>query len=413
MIGLADQLLSSGTNFVFVFVVARTLDEHEFGVFVIGMSLTLFVAGVQRAFIGEPLLSLVSTIRDTAHRNDMIHAAVVLAFLAGVAALGVISLVSVITHDSVAALWYTAICLPFLLVQDACRYAALAIHRQSAALLSDGVWFLVQFGSMAVLVTAGVDGPLALAGTWTAGAAVAMLVLLRSLGVELGRRPVLGAWWSLSRTVSGWRTATSIAGQFQQQGIVVLVGVLLTPTAAGGLRIAQLLVAQPVTTVAAAVVTILIPLTARLHADGDGPETARMLVRVEIVAGVAAVAVAMLAWERTDLMRLVFPAYLDQADLLIPICLQAACVCLSSPLQAVARGRRRLKPLFVGQIACALVAIATTALGARSHGAEGAAWGLTAGAFAFLVTSVIACRGMSSPMRVPSHDRKEEDGCRT
>lgn len=395
-IGLADQLLSSATNVVFVFVLARLLDASAFGTFVVGMSVTLLVAGVARAFVGEPLLALVSTMPhadgEGADRHRMIRSALVTAFLAGVGACVVISGVGLALGGVAGELWYTAICLPALLLQDAARYAYLAIGRPAVALRSDLVWLVVQSVLVVVvMLTTGRPGALAFALCWAGGALAAAAWVLVEQRLDL-RDVDLRAWLRFSRVVSAWRVVTSVVGQVQQQGVVVLIGVLLTTADAGGLRVGQLMVAQPVTTVAAAVVTAMVPWAARRGDAGDRHGLRSSVRRLETAAAGVAAGVLGVYLLRVPLVALLFPGFERYAGLLGPVCVQAACVCVSSPLQAVARGLRVLRPLFVAQVVAAVVAVGATVAGSLVAGVTGAAWGPALGAAVVVVGSVLAYR---------------------
>lgn len=390
MAGVADQVLSSGTNFATAYVASLLLDVTTFSTFVIAFSIVLFALGIQRAVVGFPLLSHASTF-DEPQRRRMVDDALASAFVLGVvgAALGLLVWASGVelVHDLV----WLAPWLPAVLVQDAARYALLCASRPGGALLLDAVWVVVQAAVMAVAVSTGNVGVGTLSAAWGLGALAGAITFLVGFRAAPWRGRCL-RWLRESRHVSGWGTPTMILSQTQQNGVLVLVGAVLAAEAAGGLRAIQLLVLQPVQTLLSAVMVLLVPPIARLRASNDHARlrrTARRLSRLFTAAGLLVLVVVPL---RDPLLALLFPKFVDYGSLVLPMAVQVVLTTAALPSQATLRGLNQVRDLFLVQMASVLCAVAGVFVGAALGGVLGVAWALAGATAVLLVASRLTSR---------------------
>ncbi|MCA1692066.1 MAG: hypothetical protein LC733_07675 [Actinobacteria bacterium] len=260
--GLADQTLSSATNFMLAVLVARSVDPASFGAFALGYIVYALALGTARAVAGEPL-----AVRYSYRTSDEIRTAGAAA--AGTAlALGVLAGAAVIAvglalgAPTRATLVPVGLFLPGLLVQDAWRSVFLALGRPARAFANDLVWMVVQFGGLAVVLahqpTVG-----ALVTVWGAAAALAAFV---GAG-QAGFRPSLKGtrrWLATNRDL--WpRFATEF---WAMSGTWQLTIVVLTGTAGleavGAVRGAQTFLG-PLNLLFLAVPLVLVPEAARLR----------------------------------------------------------------------------------------------------------------------------------------------------
>ena len=137
--GLADQALSSLTNFVLGVVVARTVGLTDFGAFSLAFAAYLIVAGLSRAVTAQPLLIRYGDVSNSDWRRGA-SAATGMALLIGATAAIVALSIALVADGSVrSAFLALALVLPGLVVQDAWRFAFFAGSRGRAAFVNDSV----------------------------------------------------------------------------------------------------------------------------------------------------------------------------------------------------------------------------------------------------------------------------------
>lgn len=238
---VADQALSSVTNFAVALVVARELGARELGAFSVGFATYLIALAASRALATDPLMIRFSGI-DTYERRRADGASVGAALMVGLVAGGCCAIAAVALAEPLrGTLFALALVMPGLLLQDAWRFVFFSRGRPSAAVANDGCWALVQIGLMA-LVIAGTRGSAALfLGAWGLAAGTAGLVgcaQARLLPSRAGARAWLRVNRRLSLPLLG-EYATNFAGIY---AAIFLVAALRGLAAAGSLRAALTLV---------------------------------------------------------------------------------------------------------------------------------------------------------------------------
>lgn len=153
-VGVVDQLLSSGSNFVTLLLGARYLGVKGFGTFSLAMLSFTLTLGITRALCGEAMLVRPGTSIDE-HRQRVRSAAgsVVWVGLVVGAGMAVAALSSSGTFARCFAVM--AVAITGLLVQDVLRYAAFSRAEPRAALTSDLMWFSGTAVLMVVLIHRG------------------------------------------------------------------------------------------------------------------------------------------------------------------------------------------------------------------------------------------------------------------
>lgn len=388
--GVADQVLSSGTNFATAFVASAVLDVGTFGSFIVSIAIVIFFLSVQRAFVGIPLLSRLSS-TDPAQRPGLISDAVSAALWLGL--LG--TLVGIVAWSSglalVQDLIWLAPWLPAILVQDAGRYAYLSARRPGGALILDTVWAVVQAAILVAVIVSDNSSPASLSMAWGAAALVSAIWYCRAAGSApwLGRP---ARWLRASAHISRWVAPTTIMTQTRINGTLILVGGILGVEAAAGLRVIQLLVAQPVQTFLNAMMVLLVPTIARWYARRDFALLRRRVAQLSLLFGIASLLVFVLVPVRYPLLELLFPKYVDAADLVLPLCVQIAFMAASLPAQAVARGLERPAGLLLVQLLVTGVSVAGSVAIGIAWGPVGVAWSLAAGSMLMWVGTALVRR---------------------
>ncbi|WP_433783355.1 hypothetical protein ACQPX6_25250 [Actinomycetospora sp. CA-101289] len=397
--GVADQVVSSGSNYLTAFLASLVLLPGDFGAFVVAYAVvTVVLAGV-RAVVGEPLLAHLPTITE-ARRRGLGSSALGLALLLG---LGGALLCLAAAWSGVAMLAALAAFVPWVpgaLVADAGRYVLLARGETGRALVVDSVWAVVQLAVLAGVALTGSWSVGTLALAWGVGGIAAVVAFL-VVAVERVLPP--RAWWVESRYLSGWFTLTSVLGQVQIYLVLLLAGAVLAAVDTAGLRAVQLLVFQPAITLMAALLVVVTPVMAKLSAGGD-LAALRRARRTALIAMAGVGLVVLVAVPLRDvLMGLLFPRYTAYAALVLPIALQTAVGGLTVPFQAQIRGYRRGRALFGLQIVQAVSLLGAAAIGLVLGGVLGLAWGLAAATVVALVAMIAtAARLTPAPAAAPA-----------
>lgn len=173
---VADQMVSSAGNFIFIALVARTATIQEFGAFSLTYAFYAIALGAGRA-IGGDILLLRAVHRPEEARAESERLLVLVVALGALAGAGLFAVTLVIGDTLGATMRALGICLPILLLQDAIRYCFFARGESGRALLNDSVWTVGQIALFAaVLALATGVGPALLIFAWTGGAGLAVAV---------------------------------------------------------------------------------------------------------------------------------------------------------------------------------------------------------------------------------------------
>jgi len=214
---LLDQMISSGTNAVLSFLVARQLSDSAFGGFAVAFTVFSLLVGASRAISTAPLgMRFADAGRARFARASSTVTGTALALGAAAGAVAVVTGL-VLGGDVGRALVALGLVLPGLLVQDAWRDVFFAAARPAAAALNDAAWAVVQLLAVVGLLVVGVStaGPLVLA--WGAAAAAAAVLG----GVQARARPAPArtvSWLREHRDVTRYLIAEFAVLQGAQQG---------------------------------------------------------------------------------------------------------------------------------------------------------------------------------------------------
>ncbi|MBA8793253.1 O-antigen/teichoic acid export membrane protein [Friedmanniella endophytica] len=258
---VVDQVLSALSNVALSIVVARSVDAHAFGAFSIAFLVFGIAIAVTRAVVGQPL-----QIAFSAQSPEVVREAAARAFgfalLAGMGgALISLGVGAALGGQTGLALIALAPVLPGLLVQDSCRMCFFALGRAWHAALIDGVWTVLQFCALAVLVLTATAGLGSLVLAWGLAGTVAGVLGLIVLRVV--PRPARGISWLVEqRELSRFLFAEYVIGLGAMQLAILIVGAIVSANAVGSLRAAQVLLG-PLGVVGAAVFQFAVPEIAR------------------------------------------------------------------------------------------------------------------------------------------------------
>jgi O-antigen/teichoic acid export membrane protein len=225
--GVADQAVSSLTNFAVSIYIARTLGAAQYGAFSLAYVTYGFALNASRGLATDPLLVRFSgTDRPTWRRAvaSCTGTAAVTGLAAGVCVLAVAALLDGPTRLAFLALGLT---LPGLLLQDSWRFAFFALGRGSQAFLNDIVWVAALLPALVLLQVTGHANVFWFVFAWGATAAVGAAVgpLQARVVPRLSRTR---QWLSQQRDL-GFRylvegTSNSAAAQLRNYGVGLILG---------------------------------------------------------------------------------------------------------------------------------------------------------------------------------------------
>lgn len=382
--GLADQALSSLTNFVLAIEVARQVNPVQFGAFGLAFAAYLVALTVSRAVATEPLTIRYSA-RDVGVRHVAMGKATGTALVMGaLSGFTCLAGAAVIGGDVGSALAPLAIALPALLVQDAWRFAFFAAGRGRDAFVNDLVWALVLVIALAVVTVTAQGGITEYILAWAAGGLAGALFGIAQTHVVPAPR-AMRAWLREHRDLAPRLAIEALILSGTQQVLLVAIGIVAGLASVAAVRAGQILLN------ALHIVTFGLYLAVV-------PEAVRVLQRsaaalrrlcILVASGLAAITIL---W---GIVLFALPASIGQAllgetwdsahQLIIPLALVNAAAGVQTGavvgLRALASASRSLQ----ARSASSALMFAGGFVGAELGGAIGTAWGMalgvTAGAF--------------------------------
>jgi hypothetical protein len=411
-VGLVDQVVIALANAGNNVLALAALDRARAGIMLLSLGIGYFVIGINRAFVGEVLLTLASRYEGERQKRlvrNGVSAALTLAGAASLLLLLVWLVVPAKDDVDLRDLIWVAPFLPSLLLHDTARYGYLADRRPQRALVIDVIWVSTQALGVLVMYATGLVSAGGLFVCWGLGATAGASVFL----VRSRIRPWLGRplrWLAETRHLSGWFTATALVGQLQGQAVGFLVASQLSARELSGLRGAQTAILQPVQNFITAVMGLLVPRASRLAAqanrDTEPGQLAihglrrQTLILALFFALLGAVMVAVVVpVAHTVLVRI--PKFADIAPLALPIAIQPAIYLIQLPFAAAIRGMHRARLLFLQYVIFTTTSLSGLVVGARADRLPGAAWGLTTGSAVGLAAMIgfywYAQRALSQP----------------
>lgn len=372
--GLADQAVSSLTNFAVSVYAARSLDLADFGLFSLAWVTYAVILNVSRGMATDPL-----TVRFSAVPHQQWHAAVGhssgSALLIGLAA-GSLSLTIGLLLGSGIGPAFLALgaVLPGLLLQDAWRYALFAAGEGRRACSNDLVRAVVLVP--ALLLAARHDTVVGFLLAWGAASTVAAVCGGIQLRV-LPRLPAARSWFRRHRDLGSRYLVENVSVSGSTQILMYALGAIAGAADVGTLRGAELLMG-PFMTVLMGVTLFAVPEGARLLRDSSGNLrrfcfTLGMVQASGALAWGAAVLLLLPESAGRSLLGQVWPS---ASTLIVPATLSLMCASMREGaipgLRALGASRRSL----LTQLTDAGVALVAGVLGAVLAGALGAAWAL-------------------------------------
>lgn len=384
--GVADQAVSSASNFALGLFVARTFGASAFGAFTLAYVTYAVVLNAARGLSTDPLLVRFSGVEPQRWRRAT-SAAAGSALGVGSAAGTVCVLAGLVLPNPVGPVFVAlGVGLPGLMLQDSWRFAFFAAGRGVSALINDLVWTVLLIGALILLhvFEAGSVARCLLAF----GATAWIAALFGAAQARVLPRPAQAFGWFRTHRQLSLRYLVenvSITGASQLRAFVL--GGVASLAAVGQVRAAEILMG-PFYVVLMGISQVAVPEAARvLH------RSPARLTRFCLLLG-GAQAAAATAWGLTILLLLPLGVgdlllkdlWTPAAQLLPAVLLTVVCGCFTTAatagLRAMGVARRSLRAQLIASAAYLVGGIG----GAILAGAAGTVWGVAlAGALGALV----------------------------
>jgi O-antigen/teichoic acid export membrane protein len=384
--GLADQAVSSLTNFAVSLYVARTLGALQFGAFSLAYVTYSFVLNASRGLATDPLLVRFSGASTPDWRRAVTACTGTATAVGLVAGAGMVAVGVLLSGTARAAFIAMGVTMPGLMLQDSWRFAFFAHGRGGQAFLNDSIWALAMLPGLLALRITGHETVFWFVLAWGAAANVAAL----AGPIQARIIPRLTRAWSwvmdhrdLSFRYLAEETFGSVTGQLRAYGLALIVGL-----AAVGYVQASSTLMGPFFVIMMGISLVTVPEAARVLKTS--PRHLRLFC-VLLAAGLAIAAAAwggflllalprgLGAWLLAGIWRPTYPLILP-----LTIAVMGSCICsgATAGLRALGGARRSLRAEILGSGAF----VVCTLVGAYYEGAIGAVRG---GAVATLFGAVI------------------------
>ncbi|WP_426565253.1 hypothetical protein ACPPVT_02800 [Angustibacter sp. McL0619] len=279
--GLLDQILSSASNVLVVFAVARVSGIDEFGLISLLIVVLTTAVAIGRGTLGTPLLLSGHEAADEQQRHAGYALSVALASGVGVAL--VVLLVGGSVGRPLVAI-PLAVAAPLVLAQDTLRFAAFGRGDQVQAVWSDGLWAAISLVALAVTwFWRDLLSPAQVLWAWVSGALLALSVLLWRHGVR-PRIAGLGTWWTTSAAHRVRYGLEAGIGATSALVVVLIASQLIDAGSVAALRGAGTLMG-PLSILFSAIPLVVVPEAVR---HGDPRRTWRLLWRAATLMSAAA-----------------------------------------------------------------------------------------------------------------------------
>ena len=268
LLGLVDQGVSSGTNFLMLYLIIRTSDLGAIGVFMLAYTLFFLFLGIAKGLCSDPFTIAFSSREQSEQRHQLsaaLGAMVGISILSGLCSLAVAALGSGSTRGIFAAL---AICLPALFVQDGWRAAGFAEGSPQRSLSND----LVMAGGQALIYGAlfqsDTVSPTTLVLGWGGGALRACIWGCRQFEVIPNVRRAR-VWLKETRALGTPLAADYAVNRGAEQAVITIMSAVGSLALQGAVSTTRSLFA-PLTTVQSGISGVMLPEISKASAVHHG-----------------------------------------------------------------------------------------------------------------------------------------------
>jgi O-antigen/teichoic acid export membrane protein len=376
--GVADQGLSSATNFGLSFLAGRLLGPSGLGVIFLGFSAYLIAFSFVRALVIEPFVVSTAAL-DRSEREAATR--VCLTLVLGVAAILTLSmaLIGVALGGALGrSLILFSPWVALALVQELWRASLFRDQRGRGAAINDGVWAA---GMLVTLPFAWLfPSEWIIAATWGIGAAVAAIFGVFQLRVRPAGVVIALQWWKTElRVLGSWLAIENLILALGTQALVFVLAAQLGAGDIGGIRAVEVVFA-PMSLFGEAFAFPGTPIVARALASSLA-EARRWAWRLSFGASaLIALYFALTIPLRGRLLATVFgPDFRTFARLALPLALAQLLRAAATGFALLTRADRRVHSLITSRVINTGATLVFTPLFAWQFGVMGAVLGLALG----------------------------------
>ena len=376
--GVADQGLSSATNFGLSFLAGRLLGPSGLGVIFLGFSAYLIAFSFVRALVIEPFVVSTAAL-DRSEREAATR--VCLTLVLGVAAILTLSmaLIGVALGGALGrSLILFSPWVALALVQELWRASLFRDQRGRGAAINDGVWAA---GMLVMLPFAWLfPSEWIIAATWGIGAAVAAIFGVFQLRVRPAGVVIALRWWKTElRVLGSWLAIENLILTLGNQALVFVLAAQLGAGDIGGIRAVEVVFA-PMSLFGEAFAFPGTPIVARALASSLA-EARRWAWRLSLGASaLIALYFALTIPLRGRLLATVFgPDFRTFARLALPLALAQLLRAAATGFALLTRADRRVHSLITSRVINTGATLVLTPLFAWQFGVMGAVVGLALG----------------------------------
>jgi O-antigen/teichoic acid export membrane protein len=420
--GVADQAVSSITNFAVNIYIARDLGAVQYGAFALAFVTYGFALNASRGLATDPLLVRFSGKALPVWRRvipSCTGTAVLVGLATGSCVLGAAMLLSGTTRLAFLALGLT---LPGLLLQDSWRFAFFALGRGSQAFLNDVIWALALVPALFFVRRTGHANVFWFVFAWGASASVAAVIGPLQARVAPKMSEALGWLWrqrDLGPRYLAEGTTNSGLGQLRTYSLGLILGL----AALGYLSAASTLMG-PLSILIYGMGLVALPEAARIlrHSPRHMPLFCSLISVGLTLLGLAWGLVLLVAlprglgqWLLGSLWRPAYPLVLPTTLYFMGIC---ASVGAGMWLHALAAARRSLRAAAFSSASALVFSVIGAVTGGTAGSIRGAALGTWAGALfcwwqlrvALKETGQVSADDKLRPGRKPGEHREPNGG---
>ena len=377
--GVADQALSSLSNFVVGIAVARELGTQEFGAFSLAFTTYLLVLNLSRAVASEPLMVRYSAAASDSQRDagaDSTGIAVVLGILAGV---GLVPIGIVLGTSVGVALIAMGVVMPGLLLQDAWRFVFFTRGKPKSAFINDLAWTFALVVMLAVLLAANYHTIASLTLAWGVSASIAAGIGIVQSDKTMPRPTAARAWLRLHRSLIPAYVGEMMALSGSRQITFYAVELVGGLTVVAGLRAGQILFGVPFVFMTG-LRSVAVPDAVRRASQGHGSLRGFVGVFILLTAlatGLSGLAAALLPDSIGH--AILGQTWPDAQSIIVPLTLAFIGFAIQLGFVVGLRALAAARQSFQARVSSAAFILIGTTVGAAWSGLAGAAWGFAAG----------------------------------
>ncbi len=398
VMSMTDQAIVSGASFLMALAVGRLSSPGELGIYSVGMSLLMLLAGVQESLICIPytVQSSVQYDKNAPERlgNALIQSVSFSILIISILIITACSIPVLGDRDQAAKIaWMLAPVVPCVLLREFARQNGFAHLRVARVLFLDAAAVTLQGSVMALLVLGGhiraSTAYIALCAGCGTAAAIWLFGMRQDIKIAASSlRASIKRSWRLGR----WLFASQITAAIQGSAAFWILGLEAGATASG-IYAACLLIVSSANPMLIGFGNVLMPRAVRTRASSGVGAVRRQVILDAALVGAVMSAFCVLIWAFGDpLMALFFhsAAYKGHDQILLVLGLGLLGSAVGMPASNALASMEHPHAIFWGGLCGATVSVVFSSSLAYRFGIVGAAYGSMAGHIAGMVGRWVA-----------------------